>query len=142
MDALLVSWNGGGAVPPMLGLGAELRRRGHNVRWLGPTGQRSVVELLDLEFRPVDEQQSFENTVQLSAQEQQALVADLVYGAGYAQNFRSEVARSRPDVAVIDATLYAAQAAAESLSIPRAVLVHTIASQFLAVRARGLDRIN
>ena len=34
-DILFVTWDGGGAVPPALGIAQELRARGHALRFLG-----------------------------------------------------------------------------------------------------------
>ena len=34
-EILIITWDGGGNVPPALLIGAELRRRGHGVRMLG-----------------------------------------------------------------------------------------------------------
>src|SRR3954454_24626483 len=41
---LMVTWDGGGNVPPMLRTGAALRARGHDVRVLGHEEQRPEVE--------------------------------------------------------------------------------------------------
>jgi hypothetical protein len=49
---LAVTWDGGGNVPPMLGVAAELRDRGHNVRVLGHPRQRNDVERAGLAFTP------------------------------------------------------------------------------------------
>jgi aromatic-L-amino-acid decarboxylase len=40
---LVVTWDGGGNVPPMLGVASELLRRGHQVRVLGNPQQREAV---------------------------------------------------------------------------------------------------
>jgi UDP:flavonoid glycosyltransferase YjiC (YdhE family) len=47
-----VTWDGGGNVPPMLGVAAELRDRGHDVRVLGHPRQRNAVERAGLAFTP------------------------------------------------------------------------------------------
>src|SRR5262245_38995225 len=47
---LVVTWNGGGNVPPALGVADELRRRGHDVRVLGQIDQRAAVGRLGLRF--------------------------------------------------------------------------------------------
>jgi UDP:flavonoid glycosyltransferase YjiC (YdhE family) len=43
-EVLVVTWDGGGNVPPALGIAGELVRRGHRVRFLGHERQRSSVE--------------------------------------------------------------------------------------------------
>jgi UDP:flavonoid glycosyltransferase YjiC (YdhE family) len=43
-EILFVTWDGGGNVPPALGLAAELLARGHTVRFLGHAQQRRSIE--------------------------------------------------------------------------------------------------
>ena len=40
---LAVTWDGGGNVPPMLGIAGELQRRGHQIRVLGHPRQVAMV---------------------------------------------------------------------------------------------------
>jgi FAD binding domain len=49
-NVLFVTWDGGGNVPPTLGIAAELRRRGHAVRFLGHAQQRTQIEAKGLPF--------------------------------------------------------------------------------------------
>lgn len=49
---LSVTWDGGGNVPPMLGVSAELRDRGHDVHVLGHPRQRADVDRAGLGFHP------------------------------------------------------------------------------------------
>lgn len=51
-DVLFVTWDGGGNVPPALGLAAELERRGHAVRFLGHPQQRAGVTGAGFGFTP------------------------------------------------------------------------------------------
>ena len=37
-DILFVTWDGGGNLPPAIGIGRELRSRGHEVRFIGHAG--------------------------------------------------------------------------------------------------------
>jgi UDP:flavonoid glycosyltransferase YjiC (YdhE family) len=41
---LFVTWDGGGNVPPAVAIAAELRRRGHAVRFVGHASQRAALE--------------------------------------------------------------------------------------------------
>ena len=43
-NVLFVTWDGGGNVPPALGIAAELKRRGNAVRFLGHPSQRQAIE--------------------------------------------------------------------------------------------------
>ena len=51
-DALFPTLDAGGTVPPLLGVAAEVSRRGHQVRVLGHEQQRAAVEAAGLEFHP------------------------------------------------------------------------------------------
>ncbi|HET9995865.1 MAG TPA: hypothetical protein VFQ17_00040, partial [Nocardioides sp.] len=41
-DILFVTWDGGGNVPPAVGIAAELAARGHRVRFLGHPTQAAA----------------------------------------------------------------------------------------------------
>ena len=47
---LAVTWDGGGNVPPLLGVTTRLRERGHHVRVPGHAQQRAAVESSGAEF--------------------------------------------------------------------------------------------
>jgi len=47
---LFVTWDGGGNLPPALGLARELARRGHGVTFLGHAQQRSRIEAAGFPF--------------------------------------------------------------------------------------------
>ena len=49
-NILFVTWDGGGNVPPALGIAAELQRRGDTVRFLGQEQQRGTIEAAGLSF--------------------------------------------------------------------------------------------
>jgi hypothetical protein len=61
-DVLFVTSDGGGNVPPALGLAAELRRRGHDVRFLGHAQQRPVFEAAGFPFRPYSRARPWSST--------------------------------------------------------------------------------
>ena len=47
---LFVTWDGGGNVPPALGIAAELQQRGHRVRVMGHPVQHAEVKGMGLDF--------------------------------------------------------------------------------------------
>jgi UDP:flavonoid glycosyltransferase YjiC (YdhE family) len=51
-NILFVTWDGGGNLPPAIGIAAELQRRGDAVRFLGHEQQRNVIEKAWLRFEP------------------------------------------------------------------------------------------
>ena len=50
MSILFVTWDGGGNVPPALGIAAELQQRGHRVRVMGHPAQHAHVTGMGLDF--------------------------------------------------------------------------------------------
>ncbi|MHB8577509.1 MAG: hypothetical protein ACYDCQ_19530 [Dehalococcoidia bacterium] len=53
MQVLMVTWDAGGNIPPLLGFGEELCTRGHEVRCLAPESLRAAVERTGMVFRPL-----------------------------------------------------------------------------------------
>jgi len=51
-EILFVTWDGGGNVPPALGVADELMRRGHTVRFAGHRRQRPALEAAGVEVVP------------------------------------------------------------------------------------------
>src|SRR5438105_1725834 len=104
---LLVTWDGGGNVPPLLGLATRLVRRGHDVVTLGPQTLAPRFERhgLHLCTRTSD------------------MVSDT---AGAADDVLAEIDARRPDAIVTDYMAPGALCAAEATGIPTAALVHTL----------------
>lgn len=129
---LFVTIDGGGNVPPMLGIAKELVRRGHRVVLLTEPCMESAVLSIGAEYRPflhhftrtdssvdifgdtakgADEMASMENVIlgpsKITFSETLRVVDDL-----------------QPDALVVDVLLPAALMAAELRKIPRAVVFH------------------
>ena len=51
-EILFVTWDGGGNVPPALGIAGELAARGHSVRFVGHARQRASLEASGFEVAP------------------------------------------------------------------------------------------
>jgi len=51
---LFLTWDGGGNVPPAVGIASELRDRGHAVRFLGHEGNRAAMTSAALHLRAFD----------------------------------------------------------------------------------------
>lgn len=56
---LFATWDGGGNVPPLLGIAAEVQRRGHTVAVIGHDGQAATVADAGLAFTPYPTARSF-----------------------------------------------------------------------------------
>ena len=61
-DILFVTWDGGGNVPPAIGIASELQRRGESVRVLGHEQQRTMIEKAGLRFEPYSHPHPFSST--------------------------------------------------------------------------------
>ncbi|MET0736064.1 MAG: glycosyltransferase [Microbacterium sp.] len=133
---LLVTWDGGGNVPPALGLAAELADRGHEVAILGHPAQRAAIEGAGVpafayrELPPWNPRRA-QGSVGF-ALGYLRLLADGRFG----REVRDAVAQYRPDAIVVDALLPAAMTAAIDTGVPTVVLVHTVLAAIEGI-ARG-----
>jgi UDP:flavonoid glycosyltransferase YjiC (YdhE family) len=134
---LFLTWDGGGNVPPTLGLAAELIRRGHQVRVLGHPQQAESVRAAGAVFEAYQdlpawdprERRSFVGFVRAYP----ALFTDRRFGDAA----RNAIAAHRPDAVVVDVLLTAAVAAAASTTTPTVVMVHTLYEFVAANLAKG-----
>ncbi len=61
-DILFVTWDGGGNVPPAVGIAEELKTRGHRVRFLGHPRQAPAFAERGLEFSGFPTARPFDST--------------------------------------------------------------------------------
>lgn len=61
-DVLFVTMDGGGNVPPMLGVAGALAARGHRVRIIGHERLRAEVERTGLPFHAYDRAREWDST--------------------------------------------------------------------------------
>ncbi len=132
---LIVTSDTGGPAAAAVGIGAELARRGHDVRVLGHVAQYRAVHDAGLSFaarstaldpaRALPERQFAAARVALAVDPRSAL------------DVRAELARRRPDVVVVDATELAALREAERSGLPVAVLAATLHGYLTRTWARG-----
>lgn len=135
---LAVTWDGGGNVPPLLGIATQLRERGHHVRVLGHAQQRAAVESSGAQFaayrhaRPWSADQPASN-----ARWARNLFA-MFTETGPATDICAELdGPSAPDVIVVDAMRLAALRAAVRSGIPTVALMHTFRHYLTRRWARG-----
>ncbi|OKI81630.1 glycosyltransferase [Micromonospora sp. CB01531] len=136
-SSLFVTWDGGGNVPPALGIAAELQRRGHTVRMLGHPRQRQAVEAAGLRFEPYRHARAWSPVTRTNSPQWAVkylrLFTETAVGADVAESLRREPA----DVAVVDCMLLAGIRAAQGLSVPQVTLVHTLHRYLHGPWARG-----
>ncbi|MGQ0620744.1 MAG: glycosyltransferase [Panacagrimonas sp.] len=123
---LAITWDGGGNVPPMLGIAGELRSRGHRVRVLGHPQQRNAVTRAGLEFIPYTRAHPWAPG---EAATGLRFLLRFLFGvftdpkAG--DDVHAEIAREPVDIALVDSMSLGALRAAQSAGLPTAVLMHT-----------------
>jgi UDP:flavonoid glycosyltransferase YjiC (YdhE family) len=124
---LVVTWDGGGNVAPMLGIARELQRRGHQVRVLGHPQQREVVVSAGLKL--VDYRHARPWSPKVATKGARFLLRFL-FGVftdpGPGKDVRDELAREPVDLALVDSMVLAGVRAAERAGVPTAVLMHTL----------------
>ncbi|GAA1578800.1 hypothetical protein GCM10009789_35540 [Kribbella sancticallisti] len=134
---LIVTWDGGGNVPPMLGIGAELRDRGHDVRVLGHPQQRATVEGNGLMFAP------YVHALPWTPERIGSGLAFLISSLRLftdprpAEDVRAALRHRPAELVLVDCMSLAALRAAVRSGLPTVVLVHVFHSFLTSAWARG-----
>lgn len=124
---LVVTWDGGGNVPPMLGIAVELQRRGHQVRVLGHPQQREVVGSAGLNFVAYRHASPWSPKVTATGPRfQLRFLFGVFTNPGPGKDVRDELAREPVDLALVDSMILAGLRATERAGVPTAVLMHTL----------------
>ena len=119
-DLLFVTWDGGGNVPPALGIAGELARRGHRTRFLGHRAQQHAVIAAGHDFVPYTEAADFVGSEPASPARMLRLFADRAMG----RDLLREVGRRPADVVVVDALLMGVLDAAAGAGLAYVPLQH------------------
>ncbi|MHC9295125.1 glycosyltransferase [Mycobacterium sp. LTG2003] len=120
-DVLFVTMDGGGNVPPMLGVAGAVAGHGHRVRVVGHTCLREQVERAGLEFQAYRRVRDWDSRREQNPIRWVPMFNDANIGA----DVRRLCAESRPDVAVVDCMLLPALRAVQDARIPHAVFTHS-----------------
>lgn len=119
-DILFVTWDGGGNVPPALGIAAELAARGHRTRFLGHASQEAELRAAGHGFTAYSEAADFVGREPSSLPRLVRLFSD----RGMGRDLLAEV-RDRPaDLVVVDALLLGALDAAAGAGLRYVPLQH------------------
>jgi MGT family glycosyltransferase len=121
---LLVTWDGGGNVPPMLALGRRLARRGHEVRVLGTPSLGGRVGHAGLDFAALGRVAELDRTAGTAMEDQVDAFVGQLAGPELSADVADALDRHRPDAVVIDCMQLAAFNAAETREISTVSLVH------------------
>jgi len=121
------TWDGGGNVPPAVGIAQELASRGHHVEFIGYEVQRRRFEERGFAFRVLRRSGTFDpyGLAADPAQRLPGLIRHVWACDEHLEDIRDAVEETAADVLVIDFSLNGALAAATQLTIPAAVLAHS-----------------
>lgn len=136
-EVVFVTWDGGGNVPPAIGIAAELKARGHQVRFLGHAQQRSRLEEEGFDFTPFRSAQPWSPLIPASGLSGALRYGRMFTDRGAGRDLLELLAQSPADVVVIDALLLGVLDAARSITVPYAALVHTYQQYLVRSWARG-----
>jgi UDP:flavonoid glycosyltransferase YjiC (YdhE family) len=124
---LAVTWDGGGNVPPMLGIASELQRRGHQVRVLGHTQQRDAVTSAGLKFVPYRHARPWSPKVAATgARFLWRFLFEAFTDPGPGKDVCGELVRDPVDLVLVDSMSLASLRSAERSGVATAVLMHTL----------------
>lgn len=119
-NLLFITWDGGGNVPPALGIAAELQRRGHRVRVMGHPGQHPDVTAMGLDFTAFRTARPFTATDNSTPLDYIGVFGDKAMGRDVVEELRREPA----DHVVIDCILFGAMQAVAAEGVRYVVLEH------------------
>jgi UDP:flavonoid glycosyltransferase YjiC (YdhE family) len=129
---LVVTWDGGGNVPPLLGIAAQLQERGHGVRVIGHAGQAAAVGGAGLDFVPYPTARAFTSQRNNSP----FALAATWGGADLGRDVVAEAAALAADLVVVDCLLPGAMHELGRAGI-RYVVVEHLFHGFLPHLVRG-----
>jgi MGT family glycosyltransferase len=121
-DVLIVSWGGGGNVPPLLAAGKLLAARDHRVCVLASAATRQPA--VDAGFDVVSYRRGRDPNMDTAFEQQSAEMMATAAGPEIALDVREVVAELRPELMIVDCMLPAGIAAGESTGTPTVSLVH------------------
>jgi len=119
-NILFVTWDGGGNVPPALGIAAELLSRGHRIRVMGHPVQDQQVKEAGLDFTAFATARPFTAVDNSTPFDYLGVFGDRAMGRDVVEEIRREPA----DLVVIDCILFGAMEAVAEAGVKYAVLEH------------------
>jgi UDP:flavonoid glycosyltransferase YjiC (YdhE family) len=141
---LFVTWDGGGNVPPALGIARELASRGHQVRFVGHRAQAATFAAASLDFTCYPTAADFDAATGPSLGRLLANFADKAKG----HDVLAELAARPADLVVVDCYLFGVMHALRAVDRPYVVFEHSLDGNFrrdlagpfaLLLRLRGVN---
>jgi UDP:flavonoid glycosyltransferase YjiC (YdhE family) len=132
-DVLVVTWDGGGNVPPAVGIATELKARGHAVRFAGHPRQAESLTRAGFEVVPARHARAF------SALDDNSPVALVrAFGdRGLGRDVLAALADRPADLVVVDCMLFGVMEALRESRTPYVVLEHLYDAYFRRSWLRG-----
>jgi UDP:flavonoid glycosyltransferase YjiC (YdhE family) len=130
---LVVTWDGGGNVPPALGIAAELAGRGHQLRVMGHPVQEEAVVRQGLPFVPYRTARAFRGIDKQGVPDYIALFGDRAMG----RDVMAELEREAADVVVVDCMMFGPLEALHAAGQRYVVLEHLFDEYFTRKWLRG-----
>ena len=119
-EILVVTWDGGGNVPPALGIAHELVARGHAVRFVGHATQQDALRAEGFDVAPTRHARAFSRLDKNSP----ATMARTFADRGLARDVTDALASRPADLVVVDSMLLGVMEAVGDLGTPYVVLEH------------------
>jgi MGT family glycosyltransferase len=121
-----VTWDGGGNVPPAVGIAQELIARGNEVRFLGYLPQQAAIEARGLAFSALPRSGSFDLYGERAPEQRlPAIIRNVWACPEHLEDIPDALAAHPADVLVVDFLMQGALAHARRTDIPVAVLAHS-----------------
>lgn len=136
MKVLIITWDGGGNLPPALGLARELMRRGDDVRMLGHRVQRAAIEGAGPAFTPITRGKDYVSAEPRGTVDGVLGLTAVFADRGIAADALALLEDSPADAVIVDCLLWGTMQTLEEAGVPVVSLVHSTASYF-AGNARG-----
>jgi MGT family glycosyltransferase len=121
-----LTWDGGGNLPPAVGIAQELIARGNEVRFLGYLPQQAALEARGLAFSALPRSGSFDLYGESAPEQRLAAIIRNVWACPeHLADVPDALAANPADVLVVDFLMQGALAHARRMDIPVAVLAHS-----------------
>jgi len=129
-----VTWDGGGNLPPDLGIARELHRRGHAVRVIGEESQRLAVAAAGLSFAAWSHPLSTGQVERSAGERLTYLMKEVWLNTDLADEVIAALARQPAEVVVVDCMLEGVLARSQEIPVPTVVLVPGLFRSVLPMR--------
>ena len=136
-STLFVTWDGGGNLPPALGIAAEVERRGGTARILGHERQRAAVEAAGLRFQSFARGRHWDSSQPASTVASLRGLTGVFTDRGIAEDLLEAAAGEPTDAVVVDCLLFRAIQDAAASGLATVSLVHTFQQFLVGNTARG-----